>query len=68
MASYYDPRFNPHAFGADGVLGLSFKGVSSYNAPSVFEMLVDQDLLPDPVVGSVLDDVNGELVVGAVAS
>ncbi|KAH9976060.1 aspartic peptidase domain-containing protein [Russula vinacea] len=57
-------NYNATNFGADGVLGMGFKGLSLYNSSSVFETLVNGSQLPEPVVGMVLADSNPELIVG----
>ncbi|KAH9990903.1 aspartic peptidase domain-containing protein [Russula vinacea] len=57
-------NYNATNFGADGVLGMGFKGLSMYNSSSVIETLVNGSQLPEPVVGMVLADSNPELIVG----
>ncbi|KAH9985170.1 aspartic peptidase domain-containing protein [Russula vinacea] len=57
-------NLNATNFGADGVLGMGFKGLSLYNSSSVIETLVNGSQLPEPVVGMVLADSNPELIVG----
>ena len=64
MISITGANYNPTNFGADGVLGMGFKGLSLYNSSSVFETLVNGSQLPEPVVGMVLADSNPELIVG----
>jgi Eukaryotic aspartyl protease len=57
-------NYNATNFGADGVLGMGFQGLSLYNSSSVIETLVNRSQLPEPVVGMVLADSNPELIVG----
>ena len=64
MISEVGVNLNATNFGADGVLGMGFQGLSLYNSSSVIEMLVNRSQLPEPVVGMVLADSNPELIVG----
>ena len=64
MISEVGVNLNATNFGADGVLGMGFQGLSLYNSSSVIEMLVNGSQLPEPVVGMVLADSNPELIVG----
>ena len=64
MTSEIGVNYNATNFGADGVLGMGFQGLSLYNSSSVIETLVNGSQLPEPVVGMVLADSNPELIVG----
>jgi Eukaryotic aspartyl protease len=55
-------NLNATNFGADGILGMGFSGLSVFNSSSVIETLVNGSQLP--VVGMVLADSNPELIVG----
>jgi len=53
----------------DGLLGLGFKSISSYNIPTPFESMIDQKLLDEPVFAFFLQDdpsKQGELSFGGV--
>ena len=64
MASVVVSNLNATNFGADGVLGMALSGQSLVNSSSVFETLVKEGQLQEPVVGMVLADSNPELIVG----
>jgi aspartyl protease len=59
-----DDDFNSTNFGADGIMGLGFKEISSSNATSFFETLIDQNQLEEPVIGFYLAESGSELVIG----
>ncbi|KAF8473674.1 Asp-domain-containing protein [Russula ochroleuca] len=51
--------------GADGILGMAFSGrFSQNNRSTVFETLVDEGQLPEPVFGTILAESNSELIIG----
>ena len=62
MISEVSVNLNATNFGADGILGMGFSGLSVFNSSSVIETLVNGSQLP--VVGMVLADSNPELIVG----
>jgi hypothetical protein len=45
-------------------LGLAFEKMSKIGATPVFNTLVDEDKLPEPIFGMVLADSKSELIVG----
>jgi cathepsin D len=45
-------------------MGMAFKEISPFGAPSVFETLVEQDKLQEPVFGFYLADSDSELIIG----
>jgi cathepsin D len=68
VATEIDTNLNSTNFGADGVLGMGFSGLSPFNAlfnaSTVLEKLVDGGQLPEPVFGLVLAESNSELIIG----
>ena len=62
MISEVSVNLNATNFGANGILGMGFSGLSVFNSSSVIETLVNGSQLP--VVGMVLADSNPELIVG----
>ena len=64
MASEVVSTLNASNFGADGLLGMGFKGLSLFNSSSVFETLANGGKLPEPVVGMVLANSSPEIIVG----
>jgi cathepsin D len=63
VASTYPDNFDQYS-GADGVLGMGFKEISTFNASSFFETLVDEGQLAEPVFGFYLNASNSELIIG----
>ena len=54
---------------ADGLLGLAYQTLSRFQAPSVFQSLVAQRQVPEPVFGLYLTQSNdSELFIGGVNS
>ncbi|KAG2028391.1 aspartic peptidase domain-containing protein, partial [Suillus americanus] len=49
VASLYSYGFSSENFGADGLMGMAFKSISEYGANSVFQTLVSQGAVPEPV-------------------
>ena len=45
-------------------MGMGFKEISPFNAPTVFETLVEQDRLEEPVFGFYLADSGSEVIIG----
>ena len=45
-------------------MGMAFKEISPFNASTVFETLVEQDRLEEPVFGFYLADSGSELIIG----
>ncbi|KAG1856649.1 acid protease [Suillus subalutaceus] len=68
VASLYSYGFSSENFGADGLMGMAFKSVSEYGANSVFQTLVSQEAVPEPVFAFKLASSGSELYVGGVNS
>ncbi|KAF8473673.1 acid protease [Russula ochroleuca] len=66
VASNVTTNFNATNFGADGILGMGFSGISPFNGSTVFEnlRLADGEQLPEQVFGIVLAESNSELIIG----
>ncbi|KAI0271069.1 aspartic peptidase domain-containing protein [Russula aff. rugulosa BPL654] len=60
VASNYSNNYIYKHFPADGLMGMAFKEISPFNAPTVFETLVEQDRLEEPVFGFYLVDSGSE--------
>jgi len=53
----------------DGILGLAFPSISVNHIPTVFQNMVAQNLVADPVIGFYLSDANGqdgEMLIGGI--
>ncbi|KAG2139032.1 aspartic peptidase domain-containing protein [Suillus clintonianus] len=68
VASLYSYGFSSENFGADGLMGMAFKSVSEFGADSVFQTLVSQGAVPEPVFAFKLASSGSELYVGGVNS
>jgi hypothetical protein len=64
VASDVAVNFNATNFGADGTLGMGLRGLSPFNATTIFETLVEENQLEEPVFGLVLAESNSELIIG----
>ncbi|KAN0113674.1 acid protease [Russula decolorans] len=51
-------------YSADGVIGMGFKEISTFNATPFFETLVDEGQLAEPVFGVYLNASYSELIIG----
>lgn len=58
------PRFPP----PDGLMGMAFQSISEYNSPPVFQTLVSQGKVAEPVFGFTLLKSGSELYLGGVDS
>jgi cathepsin D len=59
--------FDISYFAADGLLGLAYQSISAYQASPVFQSLVTQGQVPEPVFGLYMTQSNNsELFVGGV--
>jgi cathepsin D len=67
-ADVYSPGFAYKRFPADGLLGMAFQSISSYNRMPVFQSLVAQGQLTRPLFGFKLADQGSELYIGGVNS
>lgn len=68
VASFYSYGFSSENFGADGLMGMAFESISAYGANSVFQTLVSQGAVPEPVFAFKLASSGSELYVGGVNS
>ncbi|KAG2132860.1 aspartic peptidase domain-containing protein [Suillus bovinus] len=68
VASLYSYGLSSENFGADGMMGMAFKSISEYGADSVFQTLVSQGAVPEPVFAFKLASSGSELYVGGVNS
>ncbi|KAG1799383.1 aspartic peptidase domain-containing protein [Suillus plorans] len=68
VASFYSYGFSSENFGADGLMGMGFESISAYGANSVFQTLVSQGAVPEPVFAFKLASSGSELYVGGVNS
>jgi cathepsin D len=68
VASLYSYGFSSENFGADGLMGMAWESVSEYGANSVFQTLVSQGAVPEPVFAFKLASSGSELYVGGVNS
>lgn len=68
VASLYSYGFSSENFGADGLMGMAFESISAYGANSVFQTLVSQGAVPEPVFAFKLASSGSELYVGGVNS
>lgn len=68
VASLYSYGLSSENFGADGLMGMAFESVSEYGANSVFQTLVSQGAVPEPVFAFKLASSGSELYVGGVNS
>ncbi|KAJ8591472.1 acid protease [Rhizopogon salebrosus TDB-379] len=68
VASLYSYELSSENFGADGLMGMAFKSVSRFGADSVFQTLVSQGAVPEPVFAFKLASSGSELRVGGVNS
>lgn len=68
VASLYSYEFSSENFGADGLMGMAFESISEYGANSVFQTLVLQGAVPEPVFAFKLASSGSELYVGGVNS
>ncbi|KAF8473672.1 aspartic peptidase domain-containing protein [Russula ochroleuca] len=64
VASDVTANFNATKVGVDGTLGMGFRGISQLNKPTIFETLVEENQLEEPVFGLVLAESNSELIIG----
>jgi cathepsin D len=51
-------------YSADGVIGMGFKEISTFNATPFFETLIDEGQLAEPVFGVYLNASYSELIIG----
>lgn len=68
VASLYSYELSSENFGADGLMGMAFESVSEYGANSVFQTLVSQGAVPEPVFAFKLASSGSELYIGGVNS
>jgi cathepsin D len=68
VASLYSYGFSSENFGADGLMGMAFKSVSEFGADSVFQTLVSQGAVPEPVFAFKVASSGSELYIGGVNS
>ncbi|OJA19217.1 hypothetical protein AZE42_06771 [Rhizopogon vesiculosus] len=68
VASLYSYELSSDQFGADGLMGMAFESISKYGANSVFQTLVSQGAVPEPVFALKLASSGSELRVGSVNS
>jgi cathepsin D len=64
VASAYSDNFDSAYFGADGIMGMGFKEISPFKAAPLFETLVEQGQLEEPVFGFYLAESDSELIIG----
>ena len=63
-ATTYPSAFQVEHFPADGLLGMGYESISSYGASPVFQTLVSQGQVSDPVFSFYLAKSNSELFIG----
>lgn len=63
-AATYPSAFQIEHFPADGLLGMGFESISSYGASPVFQTLVSQGQVSDPVFSFYLAKSDSELFIG----
>ncbi|KAH7904283.1 aspartic peptidase domain-containing protein [Hygrophoropsis aurantiaca] len=63
-ASNYSVQFDSSRFPADGLMGMAFQSGSAYNATPVFQSLVDQGAISEPVFAFKLAQNGSELYLG----
>jgi len=64
VASAYSTGFSSDNFSPDGLMGMGFQSISNYNAPPVFQTLVDQEQVDKPKFAFKLADTGSELFIG----
>ncbi|KAH7928167.1 acid protease [Leucogyrophana mollusca] len=64
VASQYSSAFSSSNFAPDGLMGLAFKLVSTYNSDSVFQTLVAQGAVPQSIFSFKLATSGSELRIG----
>lgn len=68
VATEYSSGLALDQFPADGLMGMAFQSISTYNASSVFKTLVSQDQTDEPVFSFKLATSGSELFLGGANS
>jgi len=68
VASLYSYELSSENFGADGLMGMAFESISRFGADSVFQTLISQGAVPEPVFAFKLASSGSELRIGGVNS
>ncbi|KAJ7592923.1 acid protease [Mycena floridula] len=63
-ATEYSKGFSHHNFSPDGLMGMAFQSISEYDAPPVFQSLVESDTTTASVFGFKLAQNGSELYIG----
>jgi cathepsin D len=63
-ATEYSSHFSIENFPADGLMGMAFQEVSRFNAPSVFQTLINEGVLSSRMFGLKLSYSGSELFLG----
>jgi hypothetical protein len=64
VASNYSDDFNSTNFGADGIMGMGFREISTTGVAPFFETLVDQGRVEQQIFGFYLAESGSELIIG----
>ncbi|KAH9984050.1 aspartic peptidase domain-containing protein [Russula compacta] len=65
-ATRYSTGFKNSSYPPDGLMGMGFQSISAYNAPPVFQTLVDENAVTSPVFAFKFADSGSELYLGGV--
>ncbi|KAF8122505.1 Asp-domain-containing protein [Boletus edulis] len=63
-ANTYSSGFESSQFPADGLMGMGFQSISDYNASPVFQSLISEGCVSDPVFSFKLSSSGAELYIG----
>jgi len=64
----YSPGFAANQFPADGIMGMGFQSISTYNASPLFQTLISEGAVTSPVFGFKLATSGSELFLGGTNS
>ncbi|KAI9459522.1 acid protease [Boletus coccyginus] len=65
-ATTYSPGFHSSEYPADGLMGMAFESISVYGASSLFQTLISEGQVTDPVFSFKLSSSGAELYIGGV--